>query len=522
VSDAYTLTELFEKLTHGAAGGARNASASEVVREALHLLVDEGWRATTLSKLRTDTTEGIEDLRERAANALLRRLESGDGAKGFSTEATRAANASALPHRKSQQSLAGYCREHLERLERGLAWGVPYEALAHAAHIAGFEQVDVRSLQTTVYRARKTRREPGAIPAARYVGKFRRRFTSEVTDPLSPPSNDNAALDRPLRARPRRRIQEQIEGGADQRSSDLDRKIVALYTRGLTLREIQALLSGMCALELSTHVIGEVIEAALADVTEWPRKRLDRMYPVVLFDFVGVKICDEGVLRNRAVHMAVGVAFDGMREVLGLWIEPIDGANFWQMVVGDLKRRGLEEILIAVVSGVGGLRNAIEATFPRTTVQTCIVHLIREGLACASRNDRKLVAAALRRVYTAPTPNAAAQCLAEFEADPCGAKFPAIGASWRRVWEHVVPFFALPPEVRRVIYTTDAFDSLHSELCKIIGRWSHFSSDEMATKLIWLALGNINLNWSRATRRWGAAMKQFAILIADRCASASR
>jgi len=206
--------------------------------------------------------------------------------------------------------------------------------------------------------------------------------------------------------------------------------------------------------------------------------------------------------------------------VLGLWIEQTEGAKFWLRVVNDLKNRGVEDILIAVVDGLKGFPEAIQATFPRTTVQTCIVHLIRNSLAFASWKERKLVAAALRPVYKAPTAEVAAQCLADFEAGPWGAKFPTIGASWRRAWEHVIPFFAFAPEVRRVIYTTNAIESLHMQLRKIIKSRGHFPSDEAATKLIWLALRNITNDWSRATREWSAAMNQFAIAFADRFTTA--
>jgi len=197
-----------------------------------------------------------------------------------------------------------------------------------------------------------------------------------------------------------------------------------------------------------------------------------------------------------------------------------EGAKFWLRVVNDLKNRGVEDILIAVVDGLKGFPEAIQATFPRTTVQTCIVHLIRNSLTFASWKERKLVAAALRPVYTAPTAEAVAQCLVEFESGPWGAKFPTIGVSWRRAWEHVIPFFAFALEVRRVIYTTNAIESLHMQLRKIIKSRGHFPSDEAATKLIWLALRNITDDWTRATRQWSAAMNQFAVAFADRFTTA--
>jgi transposase-like protein len=293
-----------------------------------------------------------------------------------------------------------------------------------------------------------------------------------------------------------------------------------MYSRGMTVREIQAHLTEMYAVEVSPQLISEVTEAVMAEIAEWQSRPLDRMYPVVFFDALRVKIRDEGVVRNKAVYLALGVASDGTRDVLGLWIEQTEGAKFWLRVVNDLKNRGVEDILIAVVDGLKGFPEAIQATFPRTTVQTCIVHLIRNSLAFASWKERKLVAAALRPVYRAPTAEAAAQYLAEFEAGPWGVKFPTIGASWRRAWEHVIPFFAFAPEVRRVIYTTNVIESLHMQLRKIIKNRGHFPSDEAATKLIWLALRNITNDWSRATREWSAAMNQFAIAFADRFTTA--
>ncbi|HWJ36561.1 MAG TPA: IS256 family transposase [Steroidobacteraceae bacterium] len=312
----------------------------------------------------------------------------------------------------------------------------------------------------------------------------------------------------------------QIVGKHDRRFTGFDDKIVAMYSRGMTVREIQAHLTEMYSVDVSPQLISEVTEEVMAQIAEWQSRPLDRMYPVVFFDALRVKIRDEGVVRNKAVYLALGVASDGTRDVLGLWIEQTEGAKFWLRVVNDLKNRGVDDILIAVVDGLKGFPEAIQATFPRTTVQTCIVHLIRNSLAFASWKERKLVAAALRPVYTAPTAEAAAQCLADFEAGPWGAKFPTIGASWRRVWEHVIPFFAFAPEVRRVIYTTNVIESLHMQLRKIIKNRGHFPSDEAATKLIWLALRNITKDWSRATREWSAAMNQFAIAFADRFTTA--
>src|SRR5690606_29115002 len=243
------------------------------------------------------------------------------------------------------------------------------------------------------------------------------------------------------------------------------------------------------------------------------------MYPVVFFDALRVKIRDDAVVRNKAVYLALGVLPDGTRDVLGIWIEQTEGAKFWLKVFNDLKTRGVADILIAVVDGLKGLAEAIEVAFPATTVQTCIVHLIRNSLDYATWKDRKAVAAALRPVYTAATVEAAQAALDEFAGGAWGAKYPTIVQSWKRAWEHVIPFFAFPPEVRRVVYTTNVIESLHMQLRKIIKTRGHFPSDEAATKLLWLALRNVMSKSVRSTREWKSAMNQFAILYGERFTS---
>jgi putative transposase len=210
------------------------------------------------------------------------------------------------------------------------------------------------------------------------------------------------------------------------------------------------------------------------------------------------------------------VLADGTRDILGLWIENIEGAKFWMKVFNDLKTRGVADILIAVTDGLKGIHEALEAVFPATTLQTCIVHLIRNSLDFASWKDRKLLAAALKPVYTAPSAEAAALALDEFERGSWGQKYPTVVASWRRAWDRVIPFFAFPPAVRRVVYTTNAIESLHSQLRKIIKTRGHFPSDDAATKLIWLALRNITADWGRAAKEWREAMNQFAIIYEER------
>ncbi|MEW5891470.1 MAG: IS256 family transposase [Pseudomonadota bacterium] len=308
----------------------------------------------------------------------------------------------------------------------------------------------------------------------------------------------------------------QIVGKHERRFTGFDDKIIALYARGMTVREIQAHLAELYAVEVSPALISEVTEAVMAEITEWQSRPLEPIYPVVFFDALRVKIRAEGIVANRAVYLALGIAPDGTRDVLGLWIEQTEGAKFWLRVVNDLKNRGVADILIAVVDGLKGFAEAIQTVFPKTTVQTCIVHLIRAGLAYASWKDRKQVAVALRPIYTAPSAEAAAAALAAFEAGPWGKKYPPIAQAWRRAWEHVIPFFAFAPDVRRIIYTTNAIESLHMQLRKILKARGHFPSDDAATKLIWLALRNIMADWTRPPREWTAAMNQFAIAYPDR------
>jgi putative transposase len=308
----------------------------------------------------------------------------------------------------------------------------------------------------------------------------------------------------------------QIVGKHERRFSGFDQKIVAMYARGMTVREIQGYLAEMYGTEVSPEFISQVTEEVMAEVIAWQSRPLEALYPVVFFDALRIKIRDESVVRNKAVYLALGVLPDGSRDVLGIWIEQTEGAKFWLKVFNDLKTRGCNDILIAVVDGLKGLAEAIETAYPATTVQTCIVHLIRNSLDYTNFRDRKLVAAALKPIYTAVSASAAEAALSAFEASAWNAKYPTIAQSWRRAWEHVIPFFAFPPEVRRVIYTTNVIESLHMQLRKIIKNRGHFPSDEATTKLLWLALRNVMAKTIRSTREWKSAMTQFAILYGDR------
>ena len=302
----------------------------------------------------------------------------------------------------------------------------------------------------------------------------------------------------------------------ERRFTGFDDKIVAMYARGMTVREIQAFLAEQYATEVSPEFISSVTDAVMGEVTAWQARPLEAMYPVVFFDALRVKIREDAVVRNKAIYLALGVLPDGSRDILGLWIENTEGAKFWMKVFNDLKTRGVADILIAVTDGLKGIPEALGAVFPATTLQTCIVHLIRNSLDYASWKDRKALAAALKPVYTAVNADSAAQALDEFEVGPWGQRFPNIVATWRRAWDRVIPFFAFPPAVRKLIYTTNAIESLHSQLRKIIKTRGHFPNDDAATKLIWLALRNITANHGRSVREWREAMNQFAILYEER------
>ena len=302
----------------------------------------------------------------------------------------------------------------------------------------------------------------------------------------------------------------------ERRFTGFDDKIVALYARGMTVREIQAFLAEQYGTEVSPDFISSVTDAVMTEVTAWQSRPLEPMYPVVFFDALRVKVREDAVVRNKAIYLALGVLPDGTRDILGLWIENTEGAKFWMKVFNDLKTRGVADVLIAVTDGLKGIPEALATVFPATTLQTCIVHLIRNSLDYASWKDRKALAAALKPIYTAVSAEAAAEAMDEFESSPWGQKFPTVVASWRRAWDRVIPFFAFPPAVRRVIYTTNAIESLHSRLRKIIKTRGHFPSDDAATKLLWLALRNITADWSRATKEWREAMNQFAILYEER------
>jgi putative transposase len=308
----------------------------------------------------------------------------------------------------------------------------------------------------------------------------------------------------------------QLIGKHERRFTGFDDKIISMYARGMTVREVQAHLREMYAVDVSPDLISSVTDAVMAEVSAWQSRPLEPMYPVVFFDALRVKIREDGLVRNKAIYLALAVLPDGTRDILGLWIENTEGAKFWMKVFNDLKTRGVDDILIAVTDGLKGMPEALAVVYPATTLQTCIVHLIRNSLDYANWKDRKALAAALRPIYTAINTEVAQAELDAFEQGPWGQKFPTVVASWRRAWSHVIPFFAFPPAVRKVIYTTNAIESVNARLRKIIKTRGHFPTDEAATKLIYLALRNITSEWGRAAHDWKTAMNQFAILYDER------
>ena len=301
-----------------------------------------------------------------------------------------------------------------------------------------------------------------------------------------------------------------------RRFPGFDDKIIAMYARGMSTREITGHLRELYGIEASPDLISTVTDAVLEEVAAWQQRPLDPAYPIVFFDAIRVKIRDEGVVRNKAIHIALGVRANGAKEVLGLWIEQSEGAKFWLRVMNELRNRGLEDIMLAVVDGLKGFPDAITAVFPEAMVQTCIVHLIRNSLDFVSYTDRKMVAAGLKAIYRAVDAAAAEQELAAFEAGKWGQKYPAISQSWRRVWSEVVPFFAFSAPIRRIVYTTNAIEALNSKLRRAVRTRGHFPNDDAASKLLYLVLNRTEKEWKVAPKEWAMAKGQFAVLFGER------
>ena len=302
----------------------------------------------------------------------------------------------------------------------------------------------------------------------------------------------------------------QLVGKHQTRWTGFDDKIISLYARGLTVREIQSHLEEMYGTAVSPTLISHVTDAVSEDVKLWQARPLDAVYPILYLDCIHVKVRDNGAVRTKAVYLAIGVNMDGHKEVLGLWISQTEGAKFWLQVVTELKNRGVQDILIACVDGLKGFPDAIEAVYPQATVQLCIVHMVRNSLNFVPWKAQKEVAADLKLIYSAVTAEEAEHRLAEFEAK-WDKQYQPISQSWRRNWARVVPFFDYPAEIRKVIYTTNAIESINMSLRKVIKTRSSFPTDEAVSKLFYLALNNISKKWTMPLRDWKAALTRFTI-----------
>jgi putative transposase len=298
------------------------------------------------------------------------------------------------------------------------------------------------------------------------------------------------------------------------RLAGLDEKVLGLYAGGMTVRDISAHLSELYGTEIGRDTISRITDAVLEDVQAWRTRPLDAVYPIVYFDAMVVKVREDRSVQNRACYLALGVTCDGEREVLGIWWQDTEGAKFWLAVLNDLRRRGVGDVLIACVDGLKGFPEAIEATFPKAWVQTCIVHLIRASLRYVNYRDKKKVATALRPVYTAPNADAARLELDAFEAE-WGTRYPAAVQAWRTSWEHVIPFLALPDQLRKAVYTTNTIEGLHRQVRKAIKTRGHFPDEQAATKLIYLALIRADAKWQR-NRTWTAPRAALKIHFGDR------
>jgi putative transposase len=310
-----------------------------------------------------------------------------------------------------------------------------------------------------------------------------------------------------------------ILGKHQTRFDGFDDKILSMYARGMTTREIQGHLQEMYGVEVSPTLISDVTDAVLDEVKAWQNRPLEPIYGVVYLDALYVKMRHEGRVENRAVYVAIGIDLEGRKEVLGLWTSGNEGAKFWLGVLTELRNRGVKDILIVCVDGLKGFPQAIETVFPEARVQLCIVHMVRASLNYVNWKERKLVAADLKAVYRAATERQAAKELDELMAKWSG-KYQAIGKLWKENWDRVTPFFEFPAEVRKMIYTTNAVESLHMSLRKIIKTRGSFPSEEAALKLLYLALRNASAKWE-TVQHWKQALNQFEMLWGDRIRAAT-
>jgi putative transposase len=300
-----------------------------------------------------------------------------------------------------------------------------------------------------------------------------------------------------------------------RRLPGFDDKVIALYARGMTTREIQGHLKELYGSEVSPSLISNVTDSVMEDVKAWQNRPLDVVYPIVYLDAIHLKMRNEGQVQNQAVYLALGINLDGYKELLGLWIGESEGSKFWLGVLTELQNRGVEDILIACVDGLKGFPEAIETVYPKTQVQLCIIHLVRHSLRYVSWKERKAVAADLRAIYAAATAEAAEQALESFEKKWQG-RFPSIARSWRSNWANIIPFFSYPPAIRRVIYTTNAIESIQAQLRKVTRNRGAFPSPEAVRKILYLAIERISKKWKRPIKDWVAALNHFSVVFEGR------
>ncbi|HET7427665.1 MAG TPA: IS256 family transposase [Gemmatimonadales bacterium] len=306
----------------------------------------------------------------------------------------------------------------------------------------------------------------------------------------------------------------QLVGKRQTRLAGLDDRVLDLYAGGMSVRDIEAHLRRLYGVQIGRDTISRVTDAVLEDIAAWRARPLDQVYPVIYFDALRVKMTEDRSVRTRACYLAVGVTCDGDREALGIWWQDTEGAKFWLAVLNDLNRRGVADVLIACVDGLKGFPEAIEAVFPQAWVQTCVVHQIRSSTRYVAYQDKRQVAKDLRPVYTAANAEAAAAELERFDAT-WGQRYPMIAASWREHWEHIIPFLALPEDLRRIVYTTNTIEAMHRQVRKAIKTRGHFPDEQAATKLIYLAIDRAETKW-RSARAWTAARRALKIHFADR------
>lgn len=302
----------------------------------------------------------------------------------------------------------------------------------------------------------------------------------------------------------------QIVKKGQRRFTGFDDKILSMYARGMTTRDIQGHLEEIYGVEVSPELISTVTDGIISEVKEWQSRPIDELYPIVYFDAIMLKVRDEGRILNKAAYLGIGIGMNGLKEVFGIWVEKSEGAKFWLAVFTELKNRGLKDVLIACVDGLKGLPEAIETVYPQAEVQLCIVHMVRNSLKFVSYKDRKKIAADLKMVYRADTVDQAEEALREFE-QTWDSRYPMIGKSWRANWSRVIPFFAYSEEIRKVIYTTNAIESLNNSLRKVTKNRNSFPSDEAAIKLLYMALKNIQKKWTMPIQNWNLALQQLSI-----------